>query len=999
MTRNIYSIALAGLLVAFALPAAASQASADASAEATELRTRDPALFALFQEADASWEDYNFALLGSRLIKIGDMLLAKDQPDKARLLYQKVLDESTFDSGPFYGELHPVARARIGRLASADGRPVDAIAIYTAVLAATWEIRDEMDEEDARDYRSEILGDLADALVVVGRHAEALRAVDQALFAIDVDSFLVRPLRDRLLQIRASALEGLGNWAQAEGLRSQVLARTPVHLQPGGPAKQKSPKFADAEVQLGRNLARQGKAAQAAVLLQDALATYQPIYPTTHPSVLTGQLELSQLWLEQLGKPADALTELRKAGKAVLAAGQQNTGETQGAAKLARFRSLFRVQVTAAWAASQPTVKLPTDQPETRLAVVSSSAARHSSPLTGVAFSLDGKQVISAAEDGSIIVWNASTGGALATLSADETGPISRLQIDGRGVLFQSTSSARSWSPGGPAPKEIKLPLYGPIAANQRWIVAAGRHESKSPVENVLWIYDRQSGTSQTQVLKTDDVSAIAISPDGGRIAVVEYDDPAALNDPDMMEQLCLYSLPSGRELVCEGFDGGGQDLSFTPDGRRIFNAGLQHPKLFDADTAKRVKTYFDVGRVEGGVLSPDGGRMAVTDSEDGSVRVFDVETSRQIARLDGHTLEVTSMAFSPDGQRIVSGSKDQTVRIWNAETGEPLLTLGGEVQFARHTAKISHAAFSPDGTKVASAGLDGVRVWDAATGVQLTVGRGGKSVEWSADGTRLLTTEGVTDAASGEVLHSLEYASGLIYPVYLGDGSIVTAKGIFDSKGRKLKDLELNWNSKITAAPAGSLFAVFDIGKTRVIDGRTGATLLSLNTSMAPLHFTGDGQRMLFGLDYPHQTPFLGLFDARTGAGLTSFDVKLSIWDEAIIDSSGRRAAAFSPFLADVYLWPDSKSQRLEITMPAKVSKLAFSPDGAILAVGLEDGSAQLRDAVSGALSTTLRDMPGALTDISFSPDGSRILTVSTSRIMTVWDARNGAIIARLGQ
>ena len=986
MSRIICGIALAGLLAAFALPAAALQASPDASAEAKQLRTENPALFALFQAAGASAEDYRFASLGRYRIKIGDMLLAKDQPDKARLVYQGVLDETGYSIPP----LRPVARARMGRLAAADGRPVDAIGIFTAVLAATWEGQDEIGEDNARAYRSEIQGDLAAALVVVGRHAEALRAVDQALALSDPYG------RDPLLQIRASALEGLGNWAQAEGLRSQLLARTPVHLQPGGPANQKSPKFADAEVQLGRNLARQGKAAQAAVLLQDALATYQPMYPTTHPSVLTGQLELSQLWLEQLGKPANALSELRKAGKAVLAAGQQNTGKSQGAAKLARFRSLFRVQVAAAWAAGQPTVKPPTDPPETRLAGASSSTARHGSPLMGVAFSLDGKQVISAAEEGSIIVWNASTGRPLATLSADETGSIYGLQIDGGGVLFETFDSVRSWRPGGPAPEKIKPPVSpGTIAANQRWIAVAGRDTSKSPAANVLWIYDRQAGTARTQVLKTDDAAAIAISPDGGRIAVVEYDYPTAPNDPDMIERLCLYSLPEGRETACEGFDGGGRSLSFTPDGRRILNAGLLWPKLFDGSTAKTIKT-FDVGFVDAGVLSPDGRRMALT-FDDGSVQVFDIETSRQITRLDGHAAEVTAVAFSPDGQRIVSGSKDQTVRIWNAETGEPLLTLGGQAQFARHTAEIRHAAFSPDGTKVASAGVDGIRVWDAATGVQLTVGRGGISVEWSADGTRLLTTDGVTDAISGKVLQSLEYNGGVIYPAYLGNGGIVTANGLFDAKGRRLKDLQLGWSSRIVVAPTGSLFAVMGTGDDRVIDGRTGATVLPLpKVDNATMQFTGDGQRMLFGHSYS-QAPFLGLFDARTGAGLASFDAKYSIWTEAAIDPSGRRAAAIS--VTDVYLWPDSKSHRLQITMPAKVSKLAFSPDGAILAVGLEDGSAQLRDAVSGALRTNLRDAAGSLTDISFSPDGSRFLTVSTSRIMTVWDATNGELVARLGQ
>jgi WD40 repeat protein len=78
---------------------------------------------------------------------------------------------------------------------------------------------------------------------------------------------------------------------------------------------------------------------------------------------------------------------------------------------------------------------------------------------------------------------------------------------------------------------------------------------------------------------------------------------------------------------------------------------------------------------------------------------------------LRGHTHNLSSVQFSPDGQRIVTASVDNTVRVWNAADGRLLATLQG------HTGYIPHARFSPDGKRIVTASWDQTpRVWEVLT-------------------------------------------------------------------------------------------------------------------------------------------------------------------------------------------------------------------------------------------------------------------------------------------
>ncbi|MEE1000646.1 MAG: hypothetical protein U0L37_01625 [Bacteroidales bacterium] len=84
-----------------------------------------------------------------------------------------------------------------------------------------------------------------------------------------------------------------------------------------------------------------------------------------------------------------------------------------------------------------------------------------------------------------------------------------------------------------------------------------------------------------------------------------------------------------------------------------------------------------------------------------------DVSKFKCLKTLEGHSHEVESVAYSPDGTKIISGSLDETIKIWDTNTGECLKTLMG------HIGPVWSVAFSPDGTKIVSGSDDKtVKIW-----------------------------------------------------------------------------------------------------------------------------------------------------------------------------------------------------------------------------------------------------------------------------------------------
>ncbi len=215
-----------------------------------------------------------------------------------------------------------------------------------------------------------------------------------------------------------------------------------------------------------------------------------------------------------------------------------------------------------------------------------------------------------------------------------------------------------------------------------------------------------------------------------------------------------LHDTSSQDQL--RGHDGSVYSLAFRGRKSQLASGGKDHSiRIWDVSTGKPMAVWRDhSGTVPCVAYSPDGSRLASGNcypgdaapgkrDEGGSLRFWDADSGRVIARVAAHGLATWGLAYSPDGRTVATaGYRDNVVALWDAVTGEPRATLMG------HPQRVWRVAYSPDGTLLASCsaseneGEDTVLVWEVATGRprhRLRI-RWVWSVAFSPDG-RLLAT------------------------------------------------------------------------------------------------------------------------------------------------------------------------------------------------------------------------------------------------------------------
>ncbi|WP_051261012.1 TIR domain-containing protein [Desulfovibrio inopinatus] len=458
--------------------------------------------------------------------------------------------------------------------------------------------------------------------------------------------------------------------------------------------------------------------------------------------------------------------------------------------------------------------------------------------------------------------------------------------------------------------------------------------------------------------------------------------------------------------LVCvlRGHGDGVSSEAYSPDGTRIVTASHDGTaRIWDATTGKELAVLRGDGDpVNSAAYSPDGTRI-VTASHDGTARIWDATTGKELAVLRGYGDPVNSAAYSPDGTRIVTASDDDTVRVWDADTGKQLAVLRG------HDFSVTSAEYSPDGTRIVTASWDNTaRIWDAATGKQLAVlsGHGDSVVNatFSPDGTRIVTASRdnlarVWDAATGKQLAVLRgHDSWVDSAAFSPDGTrIVTASP--DDTARVWDAATGKQLAVLSGHDNGVTSAEYSPDGTRIVTASWDNTARIWDPAMA------QGRAVLHG----HDSTETNVAYSPDGPRIVtaSDDDTAQVWDPAMAERLGVRlehgiittCAAFSPDSTRIVtasvdhtarIWDAAMGKELIVLHGHDLSftNTAFSPDGTRIVTASWDNLARVWDAATGKELSVLRGHDSRVNSAEYSPDGTRIVTASDDDTARIWDA-----------
>jgi WD40 repeat protein len=486
--------------------------------------------------------------------------------------------------------------------------------------------------------------------------------------------------------------------------------------------------------------------------------------------------------------------------------------------------------------------------------------------------------------------------------------------------------------------------------------------------------------------------------------------DDAPPEHRDWVWHLLRAQLDRSHAVLGDSTEGRTGIARFTANGRHValFDDRPEAVRVWNLESRREFRFPGKPIRASAAAISPDGTALAAR-SPAHDIVVYELATgaTRFVAR--GHTNEIDSITFTPDGTRLVSASADRTVRTWDARDGKQLHLFQAPERAARPL------VVSPDLRLVVGRwdGTATVRVWELETGHQVAQLSGHEdrmlTLRFSPQGDRLVTYEGypnnvirLWDPNTGRLLATMRGHENQIHNVAFSPDGTRIATCSMDRTVRIWEVPGGKWGVQNPPHPPAQPEPLGpgepvgqDVSALRVLKGHTG--------SVGHVTFSPDGKRVVS----------------------SSSDRTLRYWDvgtgetRAVLQGHADRVfgASFRPDGAALYSAAGDGTVRVwdvaEIEDDHAVRGhtnfvycVSFHPNGERFASAAWDGTARVWEVPSGrgegvaprhqllALPHGEQPPNRAVTAVAYHPTGRYLATLARDDKVRLWEAETGALL-----
>jgi WD40 repeat protein len=418
------------------------------------------------------------------------------------------------------------------------------------------------------------------------------------------------------------------------------------------------------------------------------------------------------------------------------------------------------------------------------------------------------------------------------------------------------------------------------------------------------------------------------------------------------------------------------------------------------------------------GQFSPDG-RQLLTGSSDGTARLWDTATGRELRVFAGHKHGVEYVAYTPDARHVITACGDKSVQIWDSRSGQAVREIVTDWYAGT-------VALSGDGKRLATRSLKGIQLWDLSTGSparEFEIKGYLPALLFSPDGRKLIAgvypgSVHVLDAASGELLRRFDAHGAPISSLSISsDGTLLLTSGhgekarLWDmSSGREVGEFGADRLEVIEAPVPVPPMVEVELAAPEVETRSSGETLSDeLLNDAAPESWeiqerncaalSSDGKRVLTA-----SSNLVRVWDARTGKPIRDLDAAGALFEHVALSPEGNLAllASFESVKGGSYwteLWNlDTGELVHSLHGNSKfVQAVAFASDQKRIVTGSYK-SCTVWNLEAGDVQSRFESGDNWCRSVSISPDGRYVSTLHSDDTAFLWSADRGEKLAAFG-